>query len=181
MTGKIVALCKRYRALLGLLALNSLLLFFAPEVGRRSVNIVWSNIVQMVSVLPPIFIFIGLLDAWVERETVIKYMGESSRTRGVAIAFIMGAASAGPLYAAFPLASVMLRKGASLFNVFVFVGAWSSMRAPMILFETANMGLKFMLIRLVGNIIGIIAIALIMEKTTPKTEKELIYKRAETM
>jgi hypothetical protein len=80
----------------------------------------------MLSVLPPIFILLGLLDVWVDRATMMKFTGKGSGLKGVLIAFLLGSAAAGPLYAAFPVAGVMLKKGSSLFNVFIFIGAWST-------------------------------------------------------
>ena len=43
------------------------------------------NLLEMASVLPPIFILLGLLDVWVERETMVRYMGEGSGLKGAAL------------------------------------------------------------------------------------------------
>ena len=67
--------------------------------------------------------------------------------RGGLLAFVPGAAAAGPLYAAFPIAAVLIKKGAKLTNVFIFLGAWSTTKIPMLLFETANLGARYMLLR----------------------------------
>ena len=82
------------------------------------------------------------------------------------LAFILGSAAAGPLYAAFPMSGVMMKKGASLLNVFIFIGAWSTTKIPLIMFETATLGFHFMLMRLILNIIGILLIAVILAKST---------------
>ncbi len=175
---KIRMLVKRYKFFLLLLAANMILLFVEPELGKNSFAITKDNFLEMLSILPPIFILLGLLDVWVERETMMKYMGEGAGVKGAVIAFIMGSAAAGPLYASFPIAGVLLKKGVKLTNVFIFVGAWSTTKIPMILFETSNLGWNYMLLRLVCNIIGIIVIALILEKTTSQTECEAIYEMA---
>ncbi|HPR76349.1 MAG TPA: permease, partial [Oscillospiraceae bacterium] len=83
----------------------------------------------------------------------------------------------GPLYAAFPVAGVMLKKGSSLFNVFVFVGAWSTTKIPMLTFEAASMGPTFMLVRLGLSIIGILIIAAITEKSLDKEQRQEVYDR----
>ena len=83
--------------------------------------------------------------------------------RGCLLAFFLGSAAAGPLYAAFPMAGVLLKKGAGLFNVFLFIGAWATTKIPLIMFETATLGFRFMALRLACNIIGIIVIAKILE------------------
>ena len=138
---------KRYRVFLLLAALNLALLWLAPEKGRQSWQITGDSLLQMASVLPPIFVLLGLMDVWVERETMIRYMGQGAGVRGGLLAFVPGAAAAGPLYAAFPIAAVLIKKGAKLTNVFIFLGAWSTTKIPMLLFETANLGARYMLLR----------------------------------
>lgn len=172
---------KRYRFFLFFFAINLAILIFSPEMGKSSLEITKNNLVEMLSILPPIFILLGLLDVWVERETMMKYMGTGSGIKGGILAFILGSAAAGPLYAAFPVAAVLLKKGAKLTNVFIFIGAWSTTKIPMLLFEASNLGLAYMLLRLGCNIIGIIIIALLLEKTLSDDDKQSIYHQAKEL
>lgn len=174
-------LVKRYRFFLIFLSINLILLYLAPETGESAFKITWNSLLEMLSVIPPIFILLGLLDVWIERETMMKYMGKDAGIKGSIIAFIMGSAAAGPLYAAFPIAGILLKKSVSLINVFIFIGAWATTKLPMLLFESTNLGLNYMLIRLVCNVIGIIIIAIILEKTTPPERQEAIYKNAQAL
>ena len=48
----------------------------------------------MVLVIPPIFVLLGLLDIWVPRSTMIKYMGEGSGLKGIILAIFIGSAEA---------------------------------------------------------------------------------------
>lgn len=178
---KLIELAKRYKFFLLFLVINLVLLFAAPEIGKKSFVLTKDNLLEMISILPPIFILLGLLDVWVERETMMKYMGDNAGIKGAVIAFIMGSAAAGPLYAAFPIAGVLLKKGAKLLNVFIFIGAWSTTKIPMILFEASSLGWKFMLLRLACNIIGISIIALLLEKTTSPKDKEALYNSAQNL
>lgn len=171
----------RYKYFFLIAMAGSIISFIRPETGLRILSLSKNNLIEMLSIIPPIFILLGLLDVWVERETMMKYMGDDSGIGGAIIAFIMGSAAAGPLYAAFPIAGILLKKGVRLINVFIFIGAWSTTKVPMILFETSNLGMKFMLIRLVCNITGIVVIALIMEKTISKNEKDKIYENAQML
>lgn len=170
---------KRYRFFLLLLLLNLALLLLLPDIGGKSLRLSWENLLQMLSVLPPIFILLGLLDVWVKRESMIRYMGEGSGFTGVLLAFLMGSAAAGPLYAAFPIAAVMLKKGARLSNVLIMLGAWSTTKIPMILFEASALGLKYMLVRLLLDLPGIAAIAFVTDRALTGPEREEIYRRAE--
>jgi uncharacterized membrane protein YraQ (UPF0718 family) len=128
-------------------------------------------------VIPPIFILLGLLDTWIEKETMMRLVGEKAGLTGNIVAFLLGSVAAGPLYAAFPVAGVLLKKGGKLSNIFIFIGAWSTTKIPLLLFEQSTMGWKFMLTRFLLNIPIIISIALITEKVLSATEKEVIYSK----
>jgi len=168
----------KYKYFLVLLVINIVVYALYPSVGQKSINITWSNTVEMLSVIPPIFILLGLLDVWVQRETMIKLMGEKSGILGILIAFFLGSAAAGPLYAAFPIAGVLLKKGSKFSNVLIFIGAWSTTKIPMLLFEATSMGWKFMMTRFVINIPGIILIAYVTERLINEKEKQYIYDNA---
>lgn len=166
---------KRYGIAILLIAVNIVIGLIYPGIGLKSLELTKQNVIEMISVIPPIFILLGLLDVWVDRATMMKYIGKGSGFKGVLLAFLLGSAAAGPLYAAFPVAGIMLKKGSSLFNVFIFIGAWSTTKIPMLTFEAASMGLTFTLIRLGLSIIGILVIALITEKSLKKEQQEEVY------
>lgn len=107
-------------------------------------------------------------------------MGEKSGLIGILLAFIIGSAAAGPLYAAFPVAGVLLKKGSKLSNVLMMAGAWSTTKIPLLLFEVSSMGPKFTLIRLIMDFLGIAIIAYFTEKLLSKNDKEEIYAKALT-
>lgn len=105
-------------------------------------------------------------------------MGKDAGIKGGMFAFALGSFSSGPLYASFPVAMVFLKKGVSLTNIFIFLGAWSTTKIPMMLFEITQLGSKFALIRFGLNLVAIILLAAIMEKTTSKRDAETMYELA---
>ena len=164
----------KYRIFLILLTVNIILLFIQPTLAISSLELSWNNFAEMLTVLPPIFILLGLLDVWVKKETMIKFMGEDSGLLGIVIAFILGSVAAGPLYGAFPLAAVLIKKGCKLTNVFIMLGAWSTTKIPLIMFEASSLGLEFMLLRLVLDIFGIMVIAYLTNKLLDENQKKKI-------
>jgi len=172
---KMKELLKRYRTFLALLVINVVIGLASPEIGWKSASVTMDNFLEMLSVLPPIFVLLGLLDVWVDRETMMKYTGPGAGLKGVLIAFVLGSAAAGPLYAAFPVAAVMLKKGSSIFHVLIFIGAWSTTKVPMLTFEAVNLGLPFMLTRLCLSVAGILLIAALADRSLREEEKEEIY------
>ena len=168
----------RYKFFLLLLALELLLLAFEPAIGKAAAGLSWDNLLEMLSVIPPVFVLMGLMDVWVPKETMMKYMGREAGLKGCVFAFLLGSLSAGPLYAAFPIAAVFLKKGVSLRNVFLFLGAWSTAKIPMMLFEITQLGSTFTIVRFCFNLAGTVLLALFMEKTTSAKEADDLCQRA---
>ena len=166
---------KRYGAFFLLLIAGVVAGLLLPELGKTALNNTLGSLKEMLSVLPPIFVLLGLLDVWVDRATMMKYTGKGSGIKGVLIAFLLGSAAAGPLYAAFPFAAVMLKKGSSLFNVLIFIGAWSTTKIPLLAFEASSMGVTFMLVRLGLSLVGIPLIAWITDRVIGKSGMTEIY------
>ena len=174
----IIALLKRYALFFILVLAYGVILLSAPDIGRRSISLTWSNLLEMLSVLPPIFVLLGLLDVWVPKETMIRLTGEGSGVRGILLSFLLGSFAAGPLYAAFPVAGVMLKKGSKFSNVMVMIGAWSTTKIPLLLFEASSLGWTFMLLRFALNIPVIFLLGWLVEKSLPEVDRAAIYARA---
>lgn len=168
---------KRWRLPLVSLLIVLPFAFWKPEFGRKALSLLGENILVVLGILPPVFILLGLFDVWIPRERVAPHMGEDSGVKGTVLSVLLGACSAGPLYIAFPVAEVMLRKGTSLRNIFVFIGAWSTMRIPMILFEIQNLGAVFGLTRYFVSLVGILLMALLMDRVLNTAEKTEIIAR----
>lgn len=171
----------RYRFFIVTLIISGILLFFNREIGIRAFEITGYSFKEMLFIIPPIFVLLGLLDVWISKETMMKYMGEGSGLRGIVLAFIIGSAAAGPLYGAFPIAAVFMKKGVKFSNVLIFIGAWSTTKIPMFLFELSALGVKFAVTRLLVNIPGIILIAYILCSFIDKKEEKGIYNNAQTL
>ncbi len=170
---------KRYGIfLLVALAFIAFIVFFPLYRDKAMASILYQT-KTMLLVIPPIFILLGLLDVWVPREKMIRFMGPRSGWKGGLLAFLLGSFAAGPLYGAFPVSAVLMKKGASFMNILIFIGAWSTTKIPMLLFEISALGLRFALARLAIDILGIALIAFAIKNLLPKGEIEKIYVRAE--
>lgn len=172
---------KRYRFFL--VTLLGLAVLFAVDraMGMKAANVIGFSFKEMLLVIPPIFILLGFLDVWVPRETMVRFLGDDSGLLGAALAVFLGSAAAGPLYGAFPIAAVFVKKGASFRNVVIFIGAWSTTKIPMFLFEISALGPKFALTRLAVDIPGILLISWALERLIGPGERERIWKAMEAM
>jgi len=117
-------------------------------IGQNFKNFAW----QMLSILPPIFILIGLFEVWVKKETIIKHLGKDGGNKSYFWVFVLAAPMAGGLLPAFPIAHSLYKKGARLSVILVFLGAVGVGRIPMIFFESTFLGWKFSLIRIIASI-----------------------------
>lgn len=121
----------------------------------------------------------GLMDTWVPKETLIRYMGHGSGITGLLIAFVLGTVAAGPLYVAFPMGVLLLKKGAKLSNIIFFLGVWSSTKLPIVLFEAASIGVTFTLIHIAISIPLYLLTAFYIEKRVSKEGIALIIAKAD--
>ncbi|NPV52668.1 MAG: permease [Firmicutes bacterium] len=171
------SLARIYKYFLSILLLDIVILVLHPATGKEIFRHTYFNFAEMLGVCPPIFLLLGLLDVWVPRETIIRYLGEHSGALGVALSIFMGAAAAGPLYGAFPVAAVMMKKGAKFSNVIIFIGAWSTLKIPMFLFEVSALGAAFALTRWIVSVTGIILMTVIIDRLVTQEEKSKIYQK----
>jgi uncharacterized membrane protein YraQ (UPF0718 family) len=158
---------KKYWSLGGLAALLgsatlAVFLFDFPKAVAILLN-AKNTLLEMLSVLPPILVLIGLFQTWVPRTTVEKAMGKGSGLKGILMSLFVGTAAMGPLYAAFPLGVSLLEKGASLLNVAVFLCAWAAIKIPMLLFEIKFLGADFAGLRLALTLPSIILISFLLD------------------
>ncbi|OGC05148.1 hypothetical protein A2276_04305 [candidate division WOR-1 bacterium RIFOXYA12_FULL_43_27] len=114
--------------------------------------------------LPLMFLLIGLFDVWVPREKIERHIGYGSGLAGMFWVILLAVAQPGPLYGAFPVAYILYTKGASVRNIFIYLGAFSCMAIPMYAFEIGFLGVKFWFLRLIFSLLVFVSIGFIMER-----------------
>lgn len=174
------AVVKRFRFAIVFAFVIIALYFTDTSEGIKAFNISLSNMKEMLGLIPPVFVLMGLLDAWVPKETFIRYMGEASGLKGVLTALLMGSAAAGPLYIAFPIAVILIKKKAKLAYVFFFLGVWSTTKIPLLLYEISYMGARFTAIQIAVCIPLFLLFSLIIEKTLSAEDRETLSRKAES-
>ncbi|HOT47135.1 MAG TPA: permease [Spirochaetota bacterium] len=118
---------------------------------------------EMMMFLPLMFLLIGLFDVWAPKEKIERHIGSDSGIKGAVWMILLAMLQAGPLYGAFPVSYVLYKKGASIRNIFIYLGAFSTLKIPMLSFEIGFLGLKFSLLRTILTIPVFIIIAIIMD------------------
>lgn len=142
--------------------LGSLSIGFDP--GRQIYSNFSQFILEMASFLPIMFLLIGLFDVWVPKERIERHIGHESGLLGSFWVILLATLQAGPLYGAFPVAYILSKKGASVRNIFIYLGTFSCMKIPLLTFEIGFLGLKFSLLRTIFSLPVFIIIGILMEK-----------------
>jgi len=158
-----------FLAVIAMLALILLVMF--PERQPTVVTAAWDFLKEMLVILPAVMVLMGLFGVWVSKELVGKYLGKSSGLKGFALAILFGALPTGPLYIAFPLAGALLKKGARLANVIVFLSAWACIKLPQEMVELQFLGWQFMTARLLLTILFVIMMGVAIESIIERWDR----------
>jgi len=83
-----------YRLFLAVLGINLLLLLWQPALARHSTVNSLSFLLEVLSIVPPVMILMGLLDVWVPRRLVEAHLGPDAGLLGGLNAAVMNKAMA---------------------------------------------------------------------------------------
>jgi uncharacterized membrane protein YraQ (UPF0718 family) len=166
------ALMKSYGiALVAILAFTAMLFYF-PQSQDKIVEYSTNYFLEMLLILPAVMILMGLFSVWVSKETVIKYLGKQAGIKGALISVFLGSLPTGPLYIAFPIASSLIKKGATISNTIVFLSAWACLKLPQEIVEIQFLGLEFMAWRWILTVVLVIGMGIMIEKMIGIKERE---------
>ncbi|MDO5714913.1 MAG: permease, partial [Tissierellia bacterium] len=143
------------------------------SMGVMSIKNSGYYIKEMLFIMPVIFILTALLDFWVPKEKIMQLLGKDAKIKGIFFSFIIGSISAGPIYAAFPMCSMLYKKGASIRNIVIILSSWAVIKVPMLLNEGKFLGVQFMGFRWLLTVIAIIIFSWIMDKNIKNEDMPL--------
>lgn len=153
---------KKNKLLLVVVIVYAALLITQPDQGMVAINNSKYYIFEMLEIMPVIFIFTALIEAWIPREVIMKHFSKDAGVRGSIVSFLLGSFSAGPIYAAFPVCKTLLKKGASITSVVIILSSWAVVKVPMLINEAKFLGLRFMGVRWASTTISIFIMAYVI-------------------
>ncbi|MDE3089564.1 MAG: permease [Chloroflexota bacterium] len=162
-------LLMNFRWVLLIALADGLVWLFFPAQAPAVANNTWEYLEEVVVILIPVALLMGLLEVWVPKQMIAKYLGRESGWKGIALAFLFGTLPTGPLYIAFPIAGMLLRNGASVFNLVVFLDTWAAIKIPQMILEVQFLGPSFMLMRLALTLPSVIAMGWLIQKMVAQT------------
>ncbi|KYH35054.1 electron transport complex subunit RsxB [Clostridium tepidiprofundi DSM 19306] len=143
---------------------------YSKNIFMNSISTTVGYLKDMVQILPAVFVISGLITTWVPRETITKYFGKDSGLKGNILSVLLGSISAGPIYAAFPIAFSLFNKGASILNIVLLISTWAVIKVPMLIVESKFLGASFMVTRTLLTIPSIFVIAYITSKIVKRKD-----------
>lgn len=165
-------LIRNYLFCVAIIIIFIAILFIFPQNRESIIENTNNYFLEMVLILPSVMILMGLFNVWISKKAVTNYLGRKSGLKGSLISVFLGALPTGPLYVAFPLASLMIKKGASFSNIVVFLSAWACLKIPQEIVELQFLGWKFMILRWSLTVILVIIMGKIIEKIMKKEVKK---------
>ncbi|UCH35045.1 MAG: permease [Armatimonadota bacterium] len=109
------------------------------------------NFVTILPLLALSFAIAGLVQAWVPREVISRWLGAQSGLRGIGIGCLMGAVTPGGPYISFPIVAAIYKAGAGIGTVVAFVTAWSLWAVARLPLELALIGPEVTLKRIAAT------------------------------
>ena len=172
---------KKYRWTLLLLLVTFIITVYNVNLGLSIFKIAGINLKTLFMLIPPIFVLIGLLDVWVPRESMVKHMGEDSGAKGLFYSFMLGTIAVGPLYAAFPVAGLLLKKGVRYANVTFFLCIWMSAKIPLVMVEAGSLGYKFTAVHILLMVSIYLIGSFLIEKILTNEDRGIILENVSLM
>ena len=139
------------------------LAIWAPDTAARSSLVTWEYFIEMAFILPAVFILMGLMEIWIPKDRIQKWLGSGSGIKGAALSVVLGTLPTGPLYVAFPMTASLIRKGASITNMVIFLGSWAALKIPQLMVEIKFLGIEFTLLRFALTLSALLLVGLLME------------------
>ena len=165
-----MSLIKKFKAPIILLFGYLALTVWWPTIALRSSEVACNYLREMILIIPPVFVLMGLLEVWVPKEKIRMLIGSGSGLKGYLFSFLMGTLPTGPLYIAFPMAGALVNKGASISNIVIFLGAWAAIKIPQLIVETEFLGVPFTALRFALTLTAVIIIGFVMERLIKSEE-----------
>ncbi len=161
---------KKYKLISITIVLYAILFFVKPSAFYYALNMTKNFLIEMVEILPPILVISALITVWVPSEVIMKTFGKKSGFKGKLLSMLTGAISAGPIYAAFPVAETLFLKGASVANIVIIISSWAVIKIVMFMVESSFLGLAFASTRYLLTIPTIFIMGYIMEKLVSRED-----------
>ncbi|RKX70691.1 permease [candidate division WOR-3 bacterium] len=147
-------------------ALTGVILAFLKDrqKAQKALMVAWKSFFHILPMVFIIIIIIGLLMGFIPRGQIAKIVGKEAGFGGILIVALLGAVLHIPSLISFPLAASLLKSGASITAVAVFITTLTMIGMVTLPLEIKEMGKRMAFLRNGLSLIIAIIIGLIMGK-----------------
>lgn len=135
--------------IMGVIAVILLVAGYLKGSGHHITGIKYAVIMSL-QILPLLFfalIVAGMIQIFIPKEMLLKWVGTESGFRGIIIGTIAGGLTPGGPYINLPIAAGLLSAGASIGTTVAFLTGWSLWAVARLPIEVGIMGWRFTVIR----------------------------------
>lgn len=161
----------------GIFIIFILFLIVSQVIGFEMGKVITDNFLifarDMLLILPPAFIIIGLFEVWVSRERIESNFGSASGFKRYIYAILLAATTVGGTFVAFPVANSLYHKGADYSSIFTYITAASLVMIPMTLMEASIIGLEFTILRIGLSLPLVVISSILLNKIFVRLEYKL--------
>lgn len=133
------------------------------ELFGSTLRFFWKALKDIIPIMVVVFGLIFVSNIFIKAETIVKYLGKSSKLKGWSVAIIGGIISSGPIYMWFPLLADLKEKGArdSLIVAFLYT---RSIKIPLMPLMLHYFSLPFIVVLTLYTIVFSVINGLVFEK-----------------
>jgi len=121
--------------------------FKNPSIAIKGLKFGGGGFIKTIPLILAAFALGGLLQMLVPPAFFSKWLGPQKGLKGIFMGCLLGGVTPGPIYLAFPVASGLLKGGASIGTVIAYILAWDMWPIRRMPLEVALIGWKFVLIK----------------------------------
>ena len=103
---KMIDIIKKNKLLSFVILAYIVIFIVTPDMGIAALGNSGYYLLEMLQILPVIFLLTVVIDVLVPKEAIIQGFGEGSGFKGNLLALLLGSVSAGPIYAAFHISKM---------------------------------------------------------------------------
>jgi uncharacterized membrane protein YraQ (UPF0718 family) len=139
--------------IMGIIAFILLLIAYYRRQGQHitGIRIALNIMIEILPLLILSFIVAGMVEVLIPKEIISKWVGEESGIRGILIGTVAGSLIPGGPYVSLPVATGLLRSGASVGTIVAFLTGWSLWAVSRLPMEVGILGWRFTLIRIAST------------------------------
>lgn len=121
---------------------------------------------ELLKIMPPVFVLVGLFEVWVPRAVIERHLGDAKHFMAYIWVLLLAMTTIGGLFVAFPVAQSLEGKGASKPVVLTYLTGATIVRLPMTIFEATFLGLRFTVVRWTCALVLTLVTSFILSRLT---------------